>query len=104
MTKNTPKQAMLRMMLAITTLVTSASAQESVRTREATQPPVETGQVGSGGYRLPEAEFVGSPSFRSASLVQPFWRDLTVDGHYFGGDENNVGFAGGSWTFQGESW
>jgi hypothetical protein len=54
--------------------------------------------------KLPEAEFVGSTSFRSASLVQRVWRDLSLDTHYFGGNENNVGFAGGSWTFHGESW
>ena len=54
--------------------------------------------------KLPEAEFVGSTSFRSASLIQPVWRDLSVDTHYFGGNENNVGFAGGSWTFHGEGW
>jgi hypothetical protein len=54
--------------------------------------------------KLPEAEFVGSTSFRSASLIQPAWNDLSIDTHYFGGDENNVGFVGGSWTFHGESW
>ena len=43
-------------------------------------------------------------SFRSALLVQPLWRDLSAEGHYFGGDENNVGFAGGSWVFHGEGW
>ena len=47
---------------------------------------------------------MGSPSFRTASLVQPLWSDLSADGHYFGGDENNVGFVGGCWTFHGESW
>jgi len=95
---------MLRVMLVITTLVACASGQESTETKEAAQSPTETEQAYSGGYRLPEAEFVGSPSFRSASLVQPLWRDLTVDGHYFGGYENNVGFAGGSWNFHGEGW
>jgi hypothetical protein len=40
--------------------------------------------------RLPDAEFVGSTSFRSASLVQPLWRDLGADGHYFGGNESNI--------------
>jgi hypothetical protein len=45
-----------------------------------------------------------SPSFRSISLVQPLWRDLSFDGHYFGADKNNIGFTGGSWTFHGEKW
>jgi hypothetical protein len=54
--------------------------------------------------RLPEAEFVGSTSFRSASLIQPVWSDLSIDTHYFGGNESNIGFAGGSGTFHGEGW
>jgi hypothetical protein len=54
--------------------------------------------------KLPEAEFVGSTSFRSASLIQPVWSDLNIETHYFGGNENNVGIVGGSWTFHGEGW
>ncbi len=46
---------------------------------------------------------MASPSFRSASFVQPLWIGITADGHYFGGDENNMGLVGGSWTFHGES-
>jgi hypothetical protein len=64
----------------------------------------EKEQASGEGSKLPEAELVVSPSFRSASLVQPVWSDITSDGHYFGGDENNVGFVGGSWTFRGETW
>ena len=69
-----------------------------------THATTEAEPSGIARYRLPEAEFVGSTSFRSAFLVQPLWRDLNVEGHYFGGNENNVGFAGGSWTFHGEGW
>jgi len=31
--------------------------------------------------RFPDAEFVGSTSFRTASLVQPLWKQLNFDGH-----------------------
>jgi hypothetical protein len=73
------------------------------------QEPTARTKAGAGksaaeGFRLPEAELVMSPSFRSASLVQPVWSDLSADGHYFGGDKNNIGFTGGSWTFHGEHW
>lgn len=54
--------------------------------------------------KLPEGEFVASTSFRSASFIQPIWHGLNFEGHYFGGQENNVGTAGGSWTFRGNGW
>jgi hypothetical protein len=54
--------------------------------------------------KFPEAEFVGSTSFRSASLVQPLWKQLSFEGHYFGGEENNVGYVGGGWAFRGKYW
>jgi hypothetical protein len=95
---------MLIFMLAAATFVISASGQEKPRTGQVTHSSAQKEHVSGEGSKLPEAEFVGSPSFRSASLVQPVWRDLTADGHYFGGDENNVGFVGGSWTFHGEGW
>ena len=90
-------------MFTVATFVASASAQEKPGAGQGTHWGKKE-QASGEGSKLPEAEFVGSPSFRSASLVQPVWRDLTADGHYFGGDENNVGFLGGSWTFHGESW
>jgi hypothetical protein len=43
---------------------------------------------------FPEAEFVASSSFRSASYVQPLWKQLHFEGDYFGGDENDVGYTG----------
>jgi hypothetical protein len=91
----------------LVTLVTSCApflmAQEA-GTGPASNPSSEAEQHESEGYRLPEAEFVGSSSFRSASLVQSLWRDLNFEGHYFGGNENNVGYTAGSWTFHGEHW
>ena len=54
--------------------------------------------------KFPEAEFFGSISFRSSSYVQPFWKRLSFDGHYFGGNENNVGYVGGGWEFRGKHW
>jgi hypothetical protein len=96
-------RAMSILMLAAVTLVASALAQQP-EVKQETHLSAEEERSGREGAKMPEAEFVGSPSFRSASLVQPLWRDVTADGHYFGGDENNVGFVGGSWTFHGESW
>ena len=46
-----------------------------------------------------EAEFVSSDVFRSASYVQPVWRGIAFDGHYFGSESTDVGFTGGSYTF-----
>jgi len=51
----------------------------------------------SGITRFPEAEFVASSSFRSAAYVQPLWKGLHFEGDYFGSDENDVGYTGGSW-------
>ena len=51
---------------------------------------------GPGGF---EAEFVASDIFRSGTYVQPLWRRLSFDGHYFGGLTTDVGFTGASWTF-----
>jgi hypothetical protein len=95
---------MLMLMLAAAALVVPASAQGKSGAGQVTHSSRKNEQASGEGSKLPEAEIVVSPSFRSASLVQPVWRDVTADGHYFGGDENNVGFVGGSWTFHGESW
>jgi hypothetical protein len=85
--------------------LSSASAQETVRDAEGTGSQSKTErEADKKESRLPEAEFVAGSSFRSASVVQPLWKDLTFDGHYFGGNENNVGVTGGSWTFHGEHW
>src|SRR5277367_3486270 len=99
---NSPSQVVLLVMLATATLVSCATAQDTAGTGKATLST--TGEPGSEGPGLPEAEFVGGTSFRSASLVQGLWSDLAVEGHYFGGDENNVGYTAGSWTFHGEHW
>jgi hypothetical protein len=45
-----------------------------------------------------EAEFVASGVFRSGSYVQPVWRRLAFEGHYFGGEAADIGFTGGSYT------
>jgi hypothetical protein len=47
-----------------------------------------------------EAEFVASDIFRSGSYIQPLWRGLGFEGHYFGGTETDVGFTGASWMFR----
>ena len=47
-----------------------------------------------------EAEFVASDIFRSGAYLQPLWRGLGFEGHYFGGTATDVGFTGASWTFR----
>ena len=47
-----------------------------------------------------EAEFAASDIFRSGSYTQPIWRGLGFEGHYFGGETTDVGFAGASYTFR----
>jgi hypothetical protein len=103
MNANLSAGVMLIAILATGALASSASAQEA-RDGAATTSPAATEESASKEYKLPEAEFVGSPSFRSASLVQGLWSDSNFEGHYFGGDENNVGYTAGSWTFHGEGW
>lgn len=81
-----------------------SSAQGATGTERSSHSETVANQAGSEEYGLPEAEFVGSPSFRSGSLVQPIWSGLSFEGHYFGDKEHSVGFVGGSWTFHRESW
>jgi hypothetical protein len=47
-----------------------------------------------------EAEYVFSDVFRSGSYIQPLWKALSFEGHYFGGKAADTGFTGGSWTFR----
>jgi hypothetical protein len=104
MTKKNSGREALMIVLAAASLVASTSAQEPPKPEGEAQSSAQEEQARGEQTRVPEAEFVGSPSFRSASLVQPLWRDLCAEGHYFGGNENNVGFGGGSWTLHGKSW
>ena len=96
-------RSIMLMALLAGTIFPRAWSQEQTE-REGPGPLAATEQQNHSEAKLPVAEFVGSTSFRSASLVQPVWRELSIDAHYFGGNENNVGFAGGSWTFHGEGW
>ena len=75
----------LRVLLIVLCIVSALSAQESEAVSES---------------HFPDAEFVASTSFRSASYVQPVWKSLRFEGHYFGTDENDVGYTGGSWEFR----
>ena len=102
-----PKGAFVKMLLIITLAaipcVRPTWSQEA-GSGQALSSATEAEQHGKERYKLPEAEFVGSSSFRSASLVQSLWSNLNFEGHYFGGDENNIGYTAGSWTFHGEHW
>jgi hypothetical protein len=37
-------------------------------------------------------------------LVQNLWGHVNFEGHYFSGNENNLGYTAGSWAFDGEHW
>jgi hypothetical protein len=47
-----------------------------------------------------EAEFVASDIFRSGSLVVRTWKDLHLDGQYFGTESAEVGITALSWEFR----
>jgi len=47
-----------------------------------------------------EAEFAASDIFRSGSYIQPIWRGLGFEGHYFGGNMTDVGFTGAFYAFR----
>jgi hypothetical protein len=49
--------------------------------------------------KFPEIEFVASDIFRSGAYLQPLWRELHFEGHYFGA-ETNVGYTGASWALR----
>ncbi len=50
--------------------------------------------------RLPEAEFVGSTSFRWVEYVQPLRKGLRLEVDYFAGDEKDVGYKAPSWELR----
>ena len=103
MNKETAIRVLFVAMLALSACVSSAPAQEATEHRTE-QQGTEAERSKTEESKLPEVEFVGSTSFRSAALVQSLWSHLSFEGHYFGGDENNVGYTAGSWTFHGEHW
>ena len=49
---------------------------------------------------LPEAEFVGSTEFRAASYIQPLWKHLSLEAHYYGVSRADLGIAGPSFEFR----
>ena len=78
----------MRTILVLVT-VSIALAQESAKPQEAREGPADF-----------EAEFAASSIFRTGSYLQPLWRGLGFDGHYFGGTATDTGFTGASWTFR----
>jgi len=55
-------------------------------------------QTGQGWF--PEVEFLASEVFRSGSYVQPLWKGLHREGHYFGDQTTNVGYTGADWMLR----
>jgi len=76
-----------------------AWAQDAVGPRASAEPPARQEEAHEGPSAF-EAEFAASDIFRSASYIQPLWRGLGFEGHYFGGTNTDTGFTGGSWTFR----
>ncbi len=50
--------------------------------------------------RFPDVEFVASSKFGSFSYLQPVYRGLNFEGHYFDMEDRDAGVVNGSWTFQ----
>jgi hypothetical protein len=101
-----PRRVSCQVMLItmwMATCIPFLRAQET-GTGQVSSSPTAAEEDKSTRYEWPEAEYVGSPSFCSASLVQSLWSSLNFEGHYFGGNENNVGYTAGSWTFHGKHW
>lgn len=69
---------------ALVALTLPLAAQESEAKREAAS-------------RFPEAEYAASSIFRSATYLQPLWKGLHFEGHYFGEGETDVGYSGAGW-------
>ena len=46
-----------------------------------------------------EGDFVASNEFRAGSYIQPLWRGLEFEGHYFGGKTTDTGFTGAACRF-----
>lgn len=83
----------------------SVSAVYGQETSEGNHKPlVESTQQPAEESKLPEIEFVASPSFRSGSVIQNLWGRVSFEGDYFGGSENNIGYTSGTWSFSGEHW
>jgi len=104
MTRNTRNLMTLILTLGMSNSISSAFGQEPTATAQASSLTADKEQSRDEKYNLPEAELVWSPSFRSASLVQGLRSRISFEGDYFGGDENNIGYMAGSWTFRGEHW
>jgi hypothetical protein len=76
-----------------------ALAQEAPGQRAAAEPSGQKDEAHEGPSAF-EAEFAASDVFRSGSYIQPLWRGLGLEGHYFGGTSTETGFVGGAWTFR----
>jgi len=80
-----------------------AMAQSFAQTPAASNEPAKASaheHVSHEGPSAFEAEFAASDVFRSGSYLQPLWKGLSFEGHYFGEDTANVGHAGAAWTFR----
>jgi hypothetical protein len=82
-------------LIVLCTALAQETPSENKPEKEKTSEQKEEKREGPSAF---EAEFVASDVFRSGSYVQPIWRGLGFEGHYFGGETADVGFAGGSYT------
>jgi hypothetical protein len=85
-------------------LITAVTlAQSLAQTHEPAHAAEKPGSHEHGSHEGPsafEAEFAASDVFRSGSYLQPLWKGLAFEGHYFGNQAIDVGHTGAAWTFR----
>lgn len=93
-----PVAATLRMALAVGVCAAATAQQHPAPPKRGAA--AAHGQHDQQGPSAWEAEFAASSIFRSGTYIQPLWRGLGFEGHYFGAGQTDVGHTGVSWTFK----
>jgi hypothetical protein len=81
-------------------LAIAGAAQEVPAPKPHPSAAAHTEHATHGSPYFPEVEFAASGGFRAGTYIQPLWRGLNLEGHYFGVSHADLGIAGGSWTFR----
>jgi hypothetical protein len=87
----------LRTAGAIAILLVTAPAWASPQSPNAAGDQPERGEEESAPSL--ETEFVASTSFQEGTVIARLRSPLSLDAHYFGLDDNDIGVVGLSWTF-----
>ena len=80
-------------------LAVGAPAQELPAAKPHQSAAAHSEHATHGSPYFPELEFAASDEFRAGTYIQPLWRGLHLEGHYFGVSGADIGIAGGSWEF-----